>query len=95
MTSGHSKERFMNESSNFICPQCYIGRCRPSQATYTFVHEESLVSVPDIPAYICDICGYQMFDDDALDSIWKMMGLDDEVAASQRQPDRPDSGLPG
>ena len=53
----------MNE---IACPRCQIGYLHAEKATYTYVHNGMLLSVPNMPAWKCDICQYQEFDYDAL-----------------------------
>lgn len=52
----------MTQSASFPCPQCDIGYCSPSRATWVTLFEGRLLSMPDTPVYICDICGYREFD---------------------------------
>ncbi|HJW91287.1 MAG TPA: YgiT-type zinc finger protein [Anaerolineales bacterium] len=62
----------MNDASNTtereirdpvsLCPECPAGVMRLSYITYfTWLHGE-LVTVPNFPAWICDVCGRREFD---------------------------------
>jgi YgiT-type zinc finger domain-containing protein len=44
------------------CPTCQIGQPRFGLATYLQVYGETVVSVPRVPAWTCDICGDRYFD---------------------------------
>ena len=60
----------MNES----CPRCQIGYLHAEKATYSYVHNGMLLSVPNMPAWKCDICQYQEYDYDALTQIEALVG---------------------
>ncbi len=72
------------------CPRCQIGYLNAETATYTSLHNGMLLSVPNMPAWKCDICEYHEFDFDALTQIEALaghLGLPDD-------PVRPASKLP-
>jgi len=53
------------------------------------IYEGRILSVPDMPAYVCDICGYQEFDYQAMQSLYLLMGRSDDPL----MPDSDDAGL--
>jgi len=61
----------------YFCPRCQFGRCRPSLATYTRLYHGMMLSAPDTRVYICDVCGYQEFSEQALDTMRDLLGADD------------------
>lgn len=49
-----------------LCPQCLIGRLHLRLITYTGLYGKTLVSVPNTPAWQCDVCHSVDFDAAAL-----------------------------
>ena len=46
----------------YPCPECSAGVMRLEYVTYFTWLNEELVSVPNFPAWVCDICGRRDFD---------------------------------
>lgn len=68
----------------YSCPYCQIGYCQPGQATYVRLHAGMLISVPDVPVWTCDICGYQEFDREAVINLDTLLGVSDVAPDTQR-----------
>ncbi len=74
----------MSDQSVFICPRCQIGRCHPDRITYVRMFEGSLLRVPNMPAYTCDVCGYQELEAAAMTRLELLVGkLDAPLEGSQ------------
>jgi hypothetical protein len=56
----------MPDHNALICPQCLIGMMKSKNVTYTGVLEGLFVSVPNIDALICDVCGCREYPPHAL-----------------------------
>jgi len=67
----------MTTSANhgFSCPRCGVGRCQPKTTTFVETFAGRILSVPNILAYICDVCHFAEFEQSAIESLW------DEVEA--------------
>lgn len=82
----------MNENNNveqerYFCPECQAGVLQITHVTY-FTHViGEMITVPDFPAWICDICGYQEYDSRALS--WLYVLLDPSTARPGRHINRP------
>ncbi|MEP7292167.1 MAG: hypothetical protein ABI835_10300 [Chloroflexota bacterium] len=84
------------------CPRCQVGNLQTETATYTCIHNGSLLSMPNIPVWKCDICQYTEFDYDTLTQIEALTGRlgmpDDRVRAPSKLPavdaDLNDNNLP-
>lgn len=84
------------------CPRCQIGNLQAGTATYTYVYNGMLLSVPGMPAWTCDLCQYQEFDYDAVARIEALVGHvgmpSDPARPASKLPavdaDLPDSSLP-
>lgn len=44
------------------CPACQVGQLKPTQSVFVRVYEDTLIHVPNIPAWKCDVCGLIFFD---------------------------------
>jgi hypothetical protein len=64
----------MSDSLSFNCPNCQVGICHPVPSLFLSVHQGYLVSVPDIPAWQCDVCQFQEFDRDRLAQLDHLLG---------------------
>ena len=51
---------------NYPCSECQAGVLRPRYITYFTWLGEELITVPDFPAWICDVCGRREYDSRAL-----------------------------
>jgi len=49
-----------------LCSECQTGVLRLQYLTYfTWLHEE-LITVPNFPAWVCDVCGRRAYDGQAV-----------------------------
>ncbi|GAB4274946.1 MAG: hypothetical protein Kow0080_23780 [Candidatus Promineifilaceae bacterium] len=44
------------------CKQCRIGQYQPTRSTYHTWLNAQFITVPDAPAYVCDVCGHMYYD---------------------------------
>jgi YgiT-type zinc finger domain-containing protein len=44
------------------CPVCLSGSLKPTRSVFVRVYEDTLIHVPNVPAWKCDICGLIYFD---------------------------------
>lgn len=79
------------------CSECRAGTLKPRHVTYyTWIGSE-LISVPQFPAWVCDVCGRREYDSKAIN--WLNMLLDPNAgkptAPKRPKParSRPQSGL--
>ncbi len=56
------------------CLNCRIGYMRPRRITYASHHGDLFVVVPNMPAYICDVCGNRQYDEEALMQLTPLIG---------------------
>jgi len=61
--------RFDNPTSMIACSECHIGQMHQTKVTYFTWLSEDLVTVPDFPAWVCDICGRLEYDFEALNNL--------------------------
>jgi YgiT-type zinc finger domain-containing protein len=63
------KPRSKNErkiESAYQCPECLAGVMRMEAVTYFTWLNRELVTVPNFPAWVCDMCGRREFDSRAI-----------------------------
>jgi len=49
-----------------LCPECQTGVLRLQHLTYFTWLNEELITVPNFPAWVCDICGRREYDGRAI-----------------------------
>lgn len=52
------------ESENLLCQACQSGTLGPAEIKTAIWHGAKLVVVEDVPAYVCDKCGEQYYEDE-------------------------------
>jgi YgiT-type zinc finger domain-containing protein len=67
-----------------LCPECQTGVLRRQYLTYFTWLNEELVTVPNFPAWVCDVCGRREYDSRAI--VWLNTLLSHE--AGRRHPAR-------
>jgi hypothetical protein len=65
----------MTDKVSYPCPYCQIGYCHPEEATYTRLHHDRIISVPNMLAWTCDICFTQEFDQEAVRQVETLLGI--------------------
>ncbi len=89
----------MDNDFAFYCPRCQHGRCYSGRATFARVIHGKMISAPDTPAFICDVCGYNEFEYGALMALTQLLG--DETKGREADGNSPasysvdESGDPG
>ncbi len=48
--------------SGTLCPECQTGSLRLEYLTYFTWLNEELITVPNFPAWVCDVCGRREYD---------------------------------
>ncbi len=67
-------ENTMPEDARYPCPACLVGRLQRRPITFTQVYAGTLVSAPNIPAWVCDSCRAVQIDPEALSRIEALVG---------------------
>lgn len=55
-----------SNTARFTCPECQAGIMRLSYIAYFTWLAGELITVPDFPAWICDVCGRRDYDSQAI-----------------------------
>lgn len=64
----------MSENERFPCPICHSGQMHLKLITFTQVYNQTLVSVPNTPAWECDFCHIIEYDSQAINRIDVLVG---------------------
>jgi YgiT-type zinc finger domain-containing protein len=48
------------------CPQCMVGALTPARVFYCRWSDGHFITVPDFPAWVCDVCGAREYDAQAV-----------------------------
>jgi YgiT-type zinc finger domain-containing protein len=57
------------ERSSIPCTECQAGQMNRHYVTYFTWLGEELITVPDFPAWVCDVCGRREYDPYALNQL--------------------------
>jgi YgiT-type zinc finger domain-containing protein len=76
----------------YTCPECMAGRMRETRVVYYTWLARELITVPDFPAWVCDICGRCDYDPKAVSWINTLLnsGRRGPKPASSQKPTSPD-----
>ena len=64
----------MQPKEHFLCPTCHIGHLDLSLKTYVHQYGETLISAPNTPAWVCDVCHNIEFDPEAIQRLEMLIG---------------------
>ncbi|MFH1447078.1 MAG: YgiT-type zinc finger protein [Chloroflexota bacterium] len=90
----------MIEPTNILskpCGRCQAGHKRLRLVTLMTWLDDELITVPDFPAWICDICGHRNYDTRALAQLSLVLNPEAGQPVNQRTarpPSPPPQGLP-
>jgi YgiT-type zinc finger domain-containing protein len=78
----------------YTCPECQAGIMRLEHITYLTWLVGELITVPDFPAWICDVCGRREYDTRAISRLNILLNAGTTRPVRQkrgktRPPDRP------
>ncbi|KXK22480.1 MAG: hypothetical protein UZ15_CFX003001051 [Chloroflexi bacterium OLB15] len=75
----------MQQNDALTCPHCLVGLMKPGTATFTNVLFGLFISVPEMDAVICDVCGAREFSNDALSGLEALTGSMNPAEEPSRQ----------
>jgi YgiT-type zinc finger domain-containing protein len=81
------------EHPSYPCASCAGGRRSLHHITYFAWHRSQLITVPNFPAWVCDLCGGRDYDMHAVS--WLNMLLHSQERPSGQQPAAGHSAPPG
>ena len=81
----------MNKESqdSFQCTECQAGVMHLRHLTYFTWLDEELVTVPNFPAWVCDVCGRREYDAHAISWLVTILNPETGKASSSKRRVRP------
>lgn len=82
----------MNEIAtkhSYPCNDCQAGVMRLQFITYFTWLSDELITVPNFPAWICDVCGQREYDERAISWLSMLLNPDAGKAATRPRRSRP------
>jgi YgiT-type zinc finger domain-containing protein len=72
---------------SFPCSECQAGMMHMQHMTYFTWLDEELVTVPNFPAWVCDMCGRREYDAQAISWLTTILNPETgKASASKRRP---------
>lgn len=85
----------MTDDPAYPCPECQLGILAPRRVSYFTVQGGNVVSVPDFPAWVCDVCGRCEYDSAALAELNVMLSSGRLPRRARRRRGGPEAPRPG
>jgi YgiT-type zinc finger domain-containing protein len=73
------------EKQSYPCRECQVGALQPRPVSYFTVQDGQLISVPDFPAWVCDVCGTTEYDSSALAELHAMLDANRQSLRPRRR----------
>ena len=70
----------------YPCKECQAGIVHPRYVTYFTWLKDELITVPNFPAWVCDVCGKREYDQRAIS--WLTMLLNPNTGQSPKSKDK-------
>lgn len=70
------------------CGQCQAGQMHRQFVTYYTWLGEELITVPDFPAWMCDVCGRREYDTQALNQLSLLLSPNAGKPTARKRPPR-------
>lgn len=61
------------QKSKIYCPACQVGHFHLKLVTYYAWHGEHLITVPDFPSWVCDVCSRTEYDEKAVSQLKSLL----------------------
>ena len=73
------------QKESFPCNECQAGVMHLQHITYFTWLNEELVTVPNFPAWVCDVCGRREYDSRAIAWLTTMLNPETGKASAQKR----------
>ena len=74
---------------SFPCSECQAGMMHLQHLTYFAWLDEELVTVPNFPAWVCDMCGRREYDAQAISWLTTILNPETGKASTSKRRPRP------
>ncbi|MBN2554546.1 MAG: YgiT-type zinc finger protein [Anaerolineales bacterium] len=68
-----------SNSSQLACPDCRVGNLKLGHASFFTDVDGAVITLPDFPAWICDLCGYREYDNSALSKLQALLATEQKI----------------
>lgn len=82
-----------NEDESLPCTECPAGHLTRQYITYFTWLGEELITVPDFPAWVCDVCGRREYDLHALNQLNLLLNPNAGKPSARSRPVSPRAGV--
>ena len=91
-----SDEEIFNIDLKAPCRECQAGHLRRKNVTYFTWLMDELITVPDFPAWVCDVCGRRVYDPRAITQLSTLLNPSAGKPANTRHriPPKQDKSTP-
>src|SRR5260221_5429514 len=72
MGTNGSTRTILND--HFVCPVCHLGHLDLRLTVYVRMFVETLIHVPNMPAWECDVCHHRQFEPASIQRIEALVG---------------------
>jgi len=72
-------------NENFQCTECQAGVMHMRHITYFTWLDEELITVPNFPAWVCDVCGRREYDERAISWLVTILNPETGKASGPRR----------
>jgi len=78
----------------YPCPDCHLGSLHAGTAFYCASVGGQFITIPDFPAWICDVCGMREYDEAALLDLRTILQFERGDRKRPARDQQPTSGQP-
>jgi YgiT-type zinc finger domain-containing protein len=78
-----------HEGPSYRCPECHSGVFRLEHLTYYTWLNDELITVPNFPSWVCDVCGRREYDQRAVSWLNTILSPGTGRNSSSRHKDKP------
>ena len=79
----------VHTNESFQCSECQAGMMHLQHITYFTWLDEELVTVPNFPAWVCDMCGRREYDARAISWLTTILNPETGKASTSKRRPRP------
>ena len=75
--------------ASLTCPHCQAGNLSLQRVVYARWYGRHLVTIPNFPSWVCDVCGSLEYDQAALEQVRLVLGREGAAPAEAARPANP------
>lgn len=64
------------QNSQVTCPECQVGKYKLQLVTFYAYIGEELITVPDFPCWVCDVCKRRDYDQKAVSQVYMVLNAE-------------------